>query len=878
MSCLFYAPSSLTTDYRANPLGIHHPAPRFAWKLRGDQRGVLQSAFQVVAADSEQLLENGPYLWDSGRVESDENAAVYAGLRLTSRLRVYWKVCVWDQNGASSPWSAPASFEMGLLEPSDWSAVWIGAPESIAAPHFRKNWRLEKPVRSARVYISGIGFYELYINGEPVGDHKLAPDRTEYTKTVFYHIHDVTGCMRDGQNALGVWLGNGWYNQRDKVNEKLLWYGYPRLICQLELQYKDGTTETICSGDDFRISAGPITYNNIYYGEVYDASLELRDWSAPDYDDSGWEKALPVPAPGGALRCQLAYSGKECETLPVRNISEPRRGIYVVDFGQNMVGWVRATLRGEKGTQIRMRFGEELWPDGMIDYYSTGCGWKPQRDVYIHGGTGDETYEPRFTWHGFRYMEISGIDYKPEHGDFTAVYVHNAVPEHGSFSCSNALLNQIQSACRWTMLSGMQCGVPMDSPHRERQGYGGDALAIAEASMYNYDMELFFSSWMDDFADAQREDGFIPHTVPCQDGGGGPAWGCAYIIIPWMLYEHYGDRRVLESHYSGMERWMGFLATGVRDGIVVAEGQDADCLGEWSTPGETLVSPAIVNTYFYGYSAAVMAKIAGVLGKADDKQRYEALAAETRQAFNQAFLHKETGRYGEGVQGSNAFAWGFDAIPEELLEKSISDLAKYVEQDCDSHLDTGIFGTPLLLETLARNGHADLAFRIATQTTYPSYGFMLSKGATALWEYWEEIHGHCRGSCCHNQPMFGSISGKFYSLIAGLRPLAPSWRHIEVAPQMLGDLRFASARTETPYGPLAVDWDRTGDTFRMTVEIPCGATARVELPLGESVLEGGVPADRAAGVREIRKDGDRMVAEIGSGVYSFTVHGCGGCC
>ena len=874
-----YPPTDLTCEYTKNPLGIHCRKPRLSWKMKGNGRLKKQSAYQILAAHEEARLKEGAELcWDSKKVEETVSVGIpYGGPGLKSRERVYWKVRIWDEAGNVSSWSEISFFETGLLEEKDWEAQWICGEDEVSAPYFRKEFFVKEKPEKARMYISGLGFYELSVNGEKCGEDLLTPNRSDFTKKVYYHTYDITEDLNKGKNTIGIILGNGWYNQKDKVNVKLLWYGYPKLLFQTELFYKDGSRQILCSDASVEWHRGPIRYNNIYFGEIYDAREELPGWNQPQPQKDIWEKARTAKAPGGKLENQKAPSDKAVSTLYPKTITRVKEDMYVLDFGQNITGWLKLKVRGERGQQITMRFGEELWPDGKINYYSTGTGWKQQRDIYILKGEGEEIYEPRFTWHGFRYVEIQGYSKMPEPKDIEAIVVHTGAEENGSFLCSDVLLNQIQQASRWSLINGMHCGMPLDSPHRERQGYGGDALTAAKACIYNFNMENFYAAWMEDFADAQNQDtGFIPHTVPCQDGGGGPAWGCAYIVISWLCYCYYGDKEILKRHFANMKHWMDFLATGIENGVVEGEGKDKDCLGEWSTPGEILIPPRFVNTYFYGYCAALMEKIATVLGEKEDQMQYKKRKEDTIQAFRREFYQKETGGYSIGAQGTEAFAYKLGAIKEEEKEQVFAYMAKHLIKDCDCHLDTGIFGTPYLFETLVDSGYGDLAYQIITGTTYPGYGYMLANGATALWEYWEKEYGFYQCSCCHNQPMFGSISGWLYEKVAGIVPLSPAYKNILIAPAPIGKLRFASAEVETMYGKVSVAWEKTDNRFSLYITIPCNTEAKVVLPnLGGRLLEKEEPLemepDREKGILFAERRKDTYLLQIGSGEYRFAV-------
>lgn len=864
MKQIQYPPVALTCEYRENPIGIESVEPRFSWKMTGGGRNRRQTAYQILAGHTPSMEE---ICWDSGKTETSESVGItYGGPMLTSRERIYWKVRIWDEEGCVSPWSEAAFFEMGLLEARDWKGIWIAAEDEVSAPHFRKIWQTDEKPESARAYICGLGYYELYINGKRCGKQLLTPNRSDFKKHIYYHTYDITEYITEGKNAAGIILGNGWYNQKDKLNEKMLWYGYPKMLLQIELRYQNGTIDYIVSDTDMHWHTGPWVYNNIYFGEIFDARLKMPGWNTADFIEVGWKNAREAEAPGGRLKEQKAPSDSAVQELLPKTITQLQSGMYVVDFGQNITGWVRLKVSGNTGQKIQMRFGEELWPDGKVNYYSTGSGWNQQKDIYILCGEKTEVYEPAFTWHGFRYVEIQGFPGSLGKADLTAVVVRSGVRQTGTFTCSNAVINQIQHAGLWSLSGGMHCGMPLDSPHRERQGYGGDAWITAKACIYNFEMERFYAAWMDDFADAQDENsGFIPHTVPCQDGGGGPAWGSAYIVISWLCYWYYGDKRVLESHFGNMKRWMEFLKTGLEDGILEGEGADKGCLGEWSTPGEILIPPRFVNTYIYAYGAGLMAKIAEVLEKTEDAVAYRKIEKDTIEAFRREFYEEENGCYSIGAQGTEAFAYQMGAVHDEEIEKTAGFLAGHIEKDCNGNLDTGIFGTPCLFETLIDTDYGDTAYRMITSVTYPSYGYLLSKGATTLWEYWEPEYGFYQVASCHNQPMFGSISGCFYEKLAGIRPLEAAGKRMLIAPRPIGDLRFVSAKAETMYGTVTVDWERSDVDFHLYVSIPFNMTAEVVIPIlwdcpSEYELDGQC-------ISETGKKG--ACVRIGSGSYRF---------
>lgn len=474
----------LRSDYKVNPIGIHNVAPRLSWRMTAYGKNRKQSAYQIQVFKKESDIKE-VLVWDSEKVYSGESVNIpYKGKQLASRERVYWKVRIWDEKENVSEWSEEAFFEAGLLNKTDWEAEWICAPEKAAAVYFRKVCNIEKQPKSGRLYISGLGYYEAYLNGKKCGEDVLTPNRTHYTERVFYHTYDITTAVVHGENVFGVELGNGWYNQKDKINEKKLWYGYPKLLFQIEIEYADGDKDVFISDENTKWHESPRIYNNIYFGEIYDARKESIGWREKDFEDLDWKFAGKAEKPGGELTKQKAPSDQKiCELFP-KKISEVTPGMYVIDFGQNMTGWVKMRVSGKEGDKVQLRFGEELWPDGKINYYSTGSGWKQQKDIYILSGKKEEYYEPAFTWHGFRYVEVQGYPGIPKREDFVAVHIRAGVERSGKFICSNALINQIQKASLWSMESGLHGGIPLDSPHRERQGYSPIAVDAFHAGKH----------------------------------------------------------------------------------------------------------------------------------------------------------------------------------------------------------------------------------------------------------------------------------------------------------------------------------------------------------------------------------------------------------
>ena len=878
-------PTHLTVEYLRNPLGIDVRRPRLAWLLEASRRGVRQVAYQVIAASSRDLLLSGKVdLWDSGKVVSEDCAhVVYVGRELRSRQSGYWRVRIWDQDGRASGWSKPAFWEMGLLEKGGWTAKWMGAsPEASLdhtytgrAPFFRKTFMLSRPVSSARAYICGLGFYELHLNGKKVGDHVLSPNQTNYdrrslrnllypfrdhTRTrVLYVTYDVTTYLQHGSNVVGIVLGNGWYNQRDRLAEGMMWYDSPRVIFQMECRFVEGAVESVVSDEAWRVStSGPIIHNGIFTGEDYDARLEMSGWLDPEYDDAAWTQAEAVRPPTGDTEAQMSIPDRIVQTLQPVSVTSTQPGTYRFDLGQNLAGWACLKVHGSRGRRVTLRFIEE----GGMDY--------GQADSYVLKGTDVEFYEPRFTWHGFRYVEVRGGQEALTAASLEGRVVHSDVERAGNFECSNALFNRILHNARWSQLSNMHCGVPSDCPHRERLGYTGDGQADAESAIFNFDMAAFYTKWVKDMADAQNsETGFVPHTVPFEGGGGGPPWGCAYVIIPWLMYLYYGDRRILEDHYAGMTRWIEYLSKSTdAKGLVVREEPGSWCLGEWATPGPVTVPKPLVNTCYFAHVSRLMARIAGVLARGEDAQHFATSAHSAATAVNREFLDERSGQYSDGRQGANVFPLAFGLVPRKHVTAVFNRLVEIILQDDQGHFDTGMYGTPLILDVLTSGGRVDLAYRLMNQLTYPSYGFEISQGATALWENWDG-----RGS--HNHAMYGSAARWFYKALAGITPdpTQPGFRHVIIRPHALKELGYVRAHYDSVRGRIESHWRREGAKLVADLEIPAGTTATVFLPGDDpgKIKESGKPFAKAKGVKLAGASSGQVVCTTGSGHYRFEI-------
>ena len=883
--------AGLTCEYLANPVGIDVLQPRLSWRLESPWRGQRQTAYQVLVASDERILrDDRGDLWDSGKVVSDQSIhVVYSGRPPAARTRCFWKVRVWDKDDQPTSFSETAIWEMGLLTPQDWKAKWISArgegvpplqageeskakmasPQDNAprpAPLFRKSFILFQQPASARIYICGLGYHELRLNGAKVGDHVLDPAFTRYDKRALYVTYDVTEQLKKGPNALGVILGNGWYNMHTRCVwdfDKAPWRDRPTLLCQLEVTFDDGSTKVVASDATWRISTGPIVFDSIRNGETYDARLEKANWDAAEYDDTNWPVAQIDSGPKGEIKAQMMPPIKVTKTLKPVKLTKPKPGVYVFDIGQNMAGWARLRVAGPAGTEVVMRYGERLNPDGTLDQKEIGQHIKtgrPQTDTYVLKGKGTETWEPRFAYHGFQYVEVTGLKSRPSLDALEARVVHTAFDRAGTFECSNKLFNRIQRNTLWSYVSNFH-GYPTDCPHREKNGWTGDAHLAAETGLYNFDSAPAYTKWLNDLKDEQRPSGELPGIVPTSgwgyQWGNGPAWDSAYVLIPWYLYQYRGDTRALAEHYDRLKLYVDYLTSKAK-GHIVAIG-----LGDWA-PAKTTTPEKVTSTGYYYRDALIVSKAAALLGKAEDAKEYAELAASIRDAFNKEFYDPTTGLYGGGTQTATSCALYHGLVPAEEREKVLGKLVEMI-QKADGHLDAGILGTKYLIDSLTACGRADVVYGMATKTDYPSWGCWLEQGATTLWEQWD-------GNASRNHIMFGHISAWFYQTLAGINPDPESvgFKHIIIKPQLLGDVKWARAEHQSMYGTIKSTWEIQGDKLVLRIAVPVNTTATVYVPgKKKTITEGPGVIHTDNHVRFLRSEGQYGVFEVESGTYEF---------
>jgi alpha-L-rhamnosidase len=831
-------------------LGIDGAKPRFSWILDSERRDEKQTAYQVVVDGQ----------WDSGRIASDQSIHVeYAGKPLSPATRYIWKVRVWDADGKPSEWSKPATFSTALKQ---WSAKWIGNDEPVKngdtrrlpARYLRREFPVAKRVSRATAYVSGLGFFDLYLNGEKVSLDAMDPALSDYRKADYFMTFDVTDRLRHGANAIGVILGNGrFYAPRRETPqvppELTVSYGVPKLLLQLEIEYEDGSKTTVISDQSWKLTAnGPIRANNEYDGEEYDARMEMPGWDRNSFDDSSWDQARVVAAPGGALKAQMMEPIRVTEIVHPVGITNPLPGTYIVDMGQNFYGTVRLKATGPRGTQVRMTSAYSLNADGTLKTADNRSA--RSTDVYTFKGQGTEVWNPEFKGQGFRRVQVTGFPGVPTEDNFEGLVIHTAAEPVGEFQSSNDLVNRIHRAQWWGMRMFLR-SAPLDPDRDERQAWTGDPAKDAESEAYNYNVEPFYSKWMDDVERSQRADGSIPDVSMYWTWGDGVEWPSVFTIIPDWFVDFYGDRRVAESHYAAMKTWVlamrrHELPDGTLKGTSYGDWCDTYSMDEkasdyGSTPRE------LVSTAYQYHNYRIMERLAKSMGHAEDERTLADLADKLKVAFNGKFLDSMTHTYQGATQTGYVLALAFGLAPEEQRTAIIANLIDDIMVKHNGHLSGGLVGMQWLMQTLTDIGRPDVAWKIATQTTRPSWGYMLSKGATTIWERWDY---DTRGPGMNSEALLiqaGNVDAWFYQTLAGIRPAAPGFKKILIKPAVLGDLTWVKAHFDSPYGRIVSDWKVEGSEFTMNVTIPANTTATIVVP---------------------GKNGGTH--EVGSGHYQFT--------
>ncbi|MGI9428608.1 MAG: family 78 glycoside hydrolase catalytic domain [Bythopirellula sp.] len=1008
--------TQLRCEYEENPLGIDAVKPRLSWIITGESRGILQSAYQILVASSQKNLDaDKADLWDSGKVKSDQSIQIlYAGKTLTSGMKCYWKVRIWDQDGKASTYGQSSSWQMGLLSPEDWHGKWIApasinpsvikewkckynniapnpAPECALAnfddsdwlvlkdntedplkekkgyawyrttikitknendqllprnlifPHvvnniwvfangelvksnvnlredgetsnfvvstfagfkegvnsiavciectrvhehhpgglrnavrlssppnlFRKSFALDKKVAQAYVYVSGLGGYDFFLNGQEVTGSVLAPDFTVYKDRIQYQTFDVTELLREGKNAVGVVVGNGISLGRSPY----LSNASRQTIMQMNIEFVDGSKKSIVSDDSWKCISGPIIVDHLFGGEKYDALAEVSNWAGSELDDSDWlPMVISAHAPKGQLVSHQCEPIKVTQTVPAVKMSEPKEGTYIFDLGQNIAGWAKLKVQGPTGTEVVLRFGELLNKDGLVHTPVLGL-----TDTYTLKGEGVEIWEPRFTYHGFRYVEMTGYPGEPAPDAIEGRVVRSAVPRAGEFACSNQLINNIQSLITWSLRDNFH-SFPTDCCNRgERSAWGGDAQVMAATACYNFDLRRFYGKWLNDFKDDQREDGGIYDCTPWTGWGGfgAPGWHDCYFVIAWNMYQSYGDTQVIEEQFDGMQRALSFILNSNPN--LIWENNVGGNYADWGSPVTDKEHKSLLNTCNFYRAALFMSRMADAIGRKEEAKSYSELSSRISEALQKRFFNAETASYAGGAQAANAFPLFLGIVPKAYESKVVANLVADIVKN-EYHLTTGPQGTRYVMQALEMYGQSEIAYKLATQTTKPSWGYMIANDATTLWEFW--------GGGPHmsqNHPFLGSVGEWFYEGLAGIGTNSnyPAYEKIIIKPDVVGDLTWAKASVKTIRGLVASDWEIQGDMLTLKVIVPGNSTADVYVPKlamknvvvkegGKIVWHNGAQVKDIPGITAAKETAEYVRFETGSGSYRYEI-------
>ena len=865
----------LRCELLTNPLGLDASSPHLSWEIGGSARDIRQTAYHILVASSLEKLQAGEGdLWDSEEAPSARSVFVpYAGKPLESRTACYWKVQVATNRGVSA-WSKPALWTMGLLKDADWQAQWTGLDKSfagdvlkgktrLAARYFRKEFEtVQKPVK-ATLYLSGLGLYKLYVNGEKIGEQELSPTPTDYTKVVKYNTFDVTRHIAKGKNALATTLGNGrFFSMRGAVGTipDIRHFGFPKMLLQLELDYADGSRQTVVSDNTWKVTAdGPIRANNEFDGEEYDATKEMPGWNAVGFNDAGWLPAELVAAPGGKLEAQTNANIKVMETVKPVAIKSLNNGVYVLDMGQNMVGWVRMKVKGERGDQVKLRFSETINAGGSI--YLANIRGALVTDIYTLKGGKTETFEPSFTYHGFRYVEITGFPGTPKVSDFEGRVLYDEMETTGTFETSNETLNRIYKNAYWG-IRGNYRGMPTDCPQRdERMGWLGDRAVGSHGESFVFNNHVLYAKWLDDIEQSQRSDGSVPDVAPnywvlYNDN---MTWPGAYLIIANMLYEQYGDKEPFTKHYASMKKWLSYM----RGKYMVDHIMTKDTYGDWCMPPERpelihsqdparCTDGALLGTSFYYRMLYLLQRFATLQGKTGEAKAFAEEAEAIKTAYNSKFFNTETAQYSNNTVTANLLSLCYGLVPEGYEDRVFANIEEKTMNEFNGHVSTGLVGIQWLMRGLSDYGRTDLAYRIATNRDYPSWGYMVENDATTIWELWNGNTADPAMNSHNHVMLLSDLLVWCYEYLAGIQNAAGSsgFEKITMRPHPMEGLDYVKASYRSVHGLIKSAWKKTGDTFQWDIVLPANTVAEVYVPAA----------------------GGYTVHEVGSGAYSFTVN------
>lgn len=874
---------SLKTEMSVDPVGIDNPSPVLSWQLSSDEKGVWQQSYRIlVASSAEKLKQDVGDLWDSGEVASSQTLYIpYQGRSLEGGMKCYWKVRSTTNKGRTD-WSKTGTWVTGLMSSTDWQAQWIGGRfpqddrmKQVPARYLRKKFTAAgSKLRQATLFVCGQGLYEAWLNGKKTGADVLSPGSSEYDKTVYYNAYDVTSFISPGDNTIGIVLGNGPY-VLERIHNRGDWFGLPTLLAQLELYYEDGSRQTIVSDTSWKLTIdGPIRANSEFDGEIYDARREMYGWNTNAFDDSGWQQApMTEMPPKGRLTFQLNPNMKVQETVSPLSITQLRPGVYIMDMGQNMTGWLKIKVKDAlQGDSIRMRFAETLKPDGSL--YTDNLRSANPCDVYIAKGESEEVWQPTFTYHGFRYVELQGFRKEPCVEDFAGLMIYDEMTTTGHIETSNPLLNQICNNAWW----GIACnykGLPLDCPQRdERLGWLGDRTTGALGEAYFFNNHLFYTKWLGDIRDAQGNNGSISDVSPAywRLYNDDVSWPAAYFTVANMLYDQYGDIRPIVTHYPHMKRWMEHMKNSyMKDGLM-----PRDTYGDWCMPPEhkeqihsqdptRITNGTLIGTTFYYYLSRLMARFAGLSGLQEDSVYFEDQAWEIKNAFNKAYFKPDEGCYDNNTVTANIIPLRFGMVPEGYEHQVFDNIVQKTLDVWNGHISTGVIGGQQLMRGLSDYGRTDLALRIATNDTYPSWGYMVRNGATTIWELWNGNTADPSMNSGNHVMLLGDLILWIYSYLGGIAnaPGSVGFDKIQLKPYLTPDLTYIDVSYDSVHGRIASSWKTTKDNFKWNITIPCNTTAVVYVPVSEGRFS---TSDRK---RVERAGGKFLRMEDGYAVFSF---------
>lgn len=831
-------PETLSCERLMNPLGIDNATPRLSWRLDDTRKDARQIAYQViVGTDSLDVVNGKGNTWDTQKTQSDAILVTYKGEKLNPFTRYYWKVNIWDKDNVPST-SSVAAFETGMMDIKNWQGAWITDRNDInyrPAPYFRKKFTTGKTVKSARAYVAVAGLYELYINGEKIGNHRLDPMYTRFDRRNLYVTYDVTSQLQSGDNAIGVLLGNGWYNHQALGVwdfHRAPWRNRPTFCCDLRITYNDGSVETIGSGLDWKTASGPIISNNIYTAEHYDARLEQEGWNTASFNDSEWKGVMFRSVPSELVTAQQVQPIQNVETIPAKTIKALNDTTYLFDFERNMAGVTQIRVSGEEGTVLKLKHGERLHDNGHIDmanidvYYRGDNATDPfQTDILILSGKKEDTFMAKFNYKGFRYVEVtSSKPVKLDLNSLTAYFMHSDVPAVGEIKSSNPLLDRLWWATNNAYLSNLM-GFPTDCPQREKNGWTGDGHFAIETALYNFDGITVYEKWLADHRDEQQPNGVLPDIIPTGGWGYGTEngldWTSTIAIIPWEVYMFYGDSKLLSDSYDNIKRYVNYVDR-TSPSHLTTWGR-----GDW-VPVKTLSNKELTSSVYFYVDTKILANAAKLFNKQDDYRHYSALADKIKEAINAKFLNKETGIYASGTQTELSVPLQWKVVPDDMIQKVADNLAKKVEVS-GFHLDVGVLGAKALLNALSENGHAEAAYKIAVQDAYPSWGWWIVNGATTLLENWDL---DAKRDISDNHMMFGEVGAWFFKGLGGIfpNPEQPGFKNIILRPNFVSGLSHFEAKHKSPYGMIVSQWERKKKNIFYNVEVPANSTATLYLP------------------------------------------------